>query len=36
MRALERARVEEADRWREDEEVTLRGRGEATRLAIPA
>ena len=34
--ALERAREEEARRWREDEEVTLRGRREATRLAIPA
>ena len=34
--ALERAGEEEARRWREDEEVTLRGRSEATRLAIPA
>ena len=34
--ALERARQEEARRWREDEEVTLRGRGEPTRLAVPA
>jgi adenylate cyclase len=34
--ALERAREEEARRWREDEAVTLRGRSEATRLAIPA
>jgi adenylate cyclase len=34
--ALERAREQEARRWREDEEVTLRGRSEATRLAIPA
>jgi adenylate cyclase len=34
--ALERAREEEARRWREDEEVTLRGRSEATRLAVPA
>jgi adenylate cyclase len=34
--ALERARAEEASRWREDEQVTLRGRSEATRLAIPA
>jgi adenylate cyclase len=33
--ALERAGEEEARRWREDEEVTLRGRSEATRLAIP-
>ena len=35
-RALERAGEEESRRWREDEEVTLRGRREATRLAIPA
>jgi len=34
--ALERAGEEEARRWREDEEVTLRGRSEATRLAVPA
>jgi adenylate cyclase len=34
--ALERAREEEARHWREDEEVTLRGRGEPTRLAVPA
>ena len=34
--ALERAGEEEARRWREDEEVTLRGRGEPTRLAVPA
>jgi hypothetical protein len=34
--ALERAAEQEARRWREDEEVTLRGRSEATRLAIPA
>ena len=34
--ALERAAEEEARRWREDEQVTLRGRSEATRLAIPA
>jgi len=34
--ALERARGDEALRWREDEAVTLRGRSEETRLAIPA
>jgi adenylate cyclase len=34
--ALERAGHDEARCWREDEEVTLRGRSEATRLAIPA
>ena len=34
--ALERAREEEARRWREDEAVTLRGRREETRLAVPA
>jgi adenylate cyclase len=34
--ALERADEEEARHWREDEEVTLRGRGEPTRLAVPA
>ena len=34
--ALERAGEQEARCWREDEEVTLRGRSEATRLAIPA
>ena len=34
-RALERAREEEARRWRADEEVTLRGRREATRIAVP-
>jgi adenylate cyclase len=34
--ALESARAEEAGRWREDEAVTLRGRAEETRLAVPA
>jgi adenylate cyclase len=34
--ALERAGEEEAGRWREDEAVTLRGRREETRLAVPA
>jgi adenylate cyclase len=34
--ALERAGEEEAGRWREDEAVTLRGRSEETRLAVPA
>jgi adenylate cyclase len=34
--ALERAREEEAERWREDETVTLRGRSEETRLVVPA
>jgi adenylate cyclase len=34
--ALERAGDEEAGRWREDEAVTLRGRSEETRLAVPA
>ena len=33
--ALERAGEEEAGRWRADEEVTLRGRREATRIAVP-
>jgi adenylate cyclase len=34
--ALERAGGEEAERWREDEAVTLRGRSRETRLAVPA
>ncbi|HET8950802.1 MAG TPA: adenylate/guanylate cyclase domain-containing protein, partial [Solirubrobacteraceae bacterium] len=34
--ALERAREEEARRWREDEAVTLRGRREETRIAVPS
>jgi adenylate cyclase len=34
--ALERAREEEARRWREDDRVNLRGRGQPTRLAVPA
>ena len=34
--ALEHAREEEADRWREDDVVTLRGRSHETRLAVPA
>jgi len=34
--ALERAREEEARRWREDEAVTLRGRPRETRTAVPA
>jgi adenylate cyclase len=34
--ALERAREEEADRWREAEVVTLRGRSRETRTAVPA
>ena len=35
-RALERAREEEAARWREGESVELRGRAEQTRLVMPA
>jgi adenylate cyclase len=34
--ALERAREEEARCWREGDTVTLRGRSEETRLAVPA
>ena len=34
--ALERASEDEARRWREDEQVTLRGRREETRVATPA
>jgi adenylate cyclase len=34
--ALQRARAEEAERWREGEPVTLRGRSEETRTAAPA
>ena len=34
--ALERAREEEAGRWREDEVVTLRGRAQETTTAVPA
>jgi adenylate cyclase len=34
--ALERAREEEARRWREGEEVRLRGRSRETRTAVPA
>jgi adenylate cyclase len=34
--ALERAREEEAERWREGEPVRLRGRSEETRTAAPA
>ena len=34
--ALERAREEEARRWREDDAVTLRGRSRETRTAVPA
>jgi adenylate cyclase len=34
-RTLERASEEEAGRWREDDSVTLRGRRERTRLAVP-
>ena len=33
---VSRARPDEADRWRLDESVTLRGRGQPTRLAMPA
>jgi adenylate cyclase len=34
--ALERAVLEESDRWKLDGTVRLRGRGEETRLAVPA
>jgi adenylate cyclase len=34
--ALERARDEEAARWREDDAVTLRGRSRQTRVAVPS
>ena len=33
---VSRAQPEEADRWQLEEAVTLRGRGEPTRLALPA
>jgi adenylate cyclase len=36
QRTVERARPEERECWRLDEEVTLRGRGAPTRLARPA
>ncbi len=34
--AVQAARAEEAERWRDGESVTLRGRSEQTRLAVPA
>ena len=35
VRAVETAGAEEAERWREVDEIQLRGRAEPTKIAVP-